>query len=229
MDKNIEISYTIVRSRRRTLAIHITKEATVEVRAPLKLNETQIHQFVLSKQEWIMKHLVSQNSRIKEREKFALNYDDFILFMGVEFPIFARNLRKAEFIDKAFCLPPNLSTEEIKKKIINIYKNKSKQIINDKVSYFASKMGVIPTSVKINSAKTRWGSCSGKNSLNFTWKLIMAVDCIIDYVVVHELAHIKEHNHSKAFWNIVAMVLPDFMERRKKLKTLQARLTLEDW
>ena len=90
-------------------------------------------------------------------------------------------------------------------------------------------MGVTPIAVKINSAMRRWGSCSSRMSLNFSWRLIMADDAIIDYVVVHELAHIKEMNHSARFWAVVESVLPDFRERKRKLKELQSRLSGEDW
>jgi len=97
------------------------------------------------------------------------------------------------------------------------------------VEHYAGLMSASPTAVKINGAKTRWGSCSAKKSLNFSWRLVMADDSVIDYVVVHELAHITEMNHSARFWAIVAGVLPDYKERQKQLKALQKRLNAEDW
>lgn len=86
-----------------------------------------------------------------------------------------------------------------------------------------------PSAVKVGSANTRWGSCSGKNSLNFTWKLILASEAAVDYVVVHELCHILQHNHSARFWQEVGRVLPDYKEREKLLRQLQKRLVTEDW
>ena len=94
---------------------------------------------------------------------------------------------------------------------------------------FAKRMDVTPTAIKINGAKTRWGSCSAKKSLNFSWRLIMADDDVIDYVVVHELAHIAEMNHSARFWALVEGALPDYQSRKAKLKALQQRLSIEDW
>jgi len=99
----------------------------------------------------------------------------------------------------------------------------------ERVAHYKEIMGVSPAAVKINGAKTRWGSCSAKKSLNFSWRLIMADDAAIDYVVVHELAHMFEMNHSERFWAIVAGVLPDYKERRKRLKELQRRLNAENW
>ena len=90
-------------------------------------------------------------------------------------------------------------------------------------------MGVAPTGIKITGAKTRWGSCSSKNSINFSWRLVMADDEIIDYVIVHELAHIKELNHSPRFWAVVEGTLPDYKSRRSRLKLLQKKLAAEDW
>ena len=85
------------------------------------------------------------------------------------------------------------------------------------------------TAVKINSAKGRWGSCSGKNSLNFSWRTVLASDDAIDYVVVHELAHTIEHNHSSRFWNIVEKTLPDYRRRESEFKALSDRLARENW
>ena len=96
--------------------------------------------------------------------------------------------------------------------------DRAKEIIPARVAYYSRIMNVTPTAVKIGGAKTRWGSCSGKNSLNFSWRLMLTNDDAIDYVVVHELAHILEHNHSKRFWAVVENVMPDYRERRKGLK-----------
>jgi predicted metal-dependent hydrolase len=100
-------------------------------------------------------------------------------------------------------------------------RKKAKEIIPAKVEYYSKRMKVTPIGVKINSAKTRWGSCSKKNSLNFSWRLMLTSDELIDYAVVHELAHIKEHNHSKRFWKVVEKILPDYKERGKKLKNFK--------
>lgn len=90
--------------------------------------------------------------------------------------------------------------------------------IPKRVEYYARQMGVCPTGVKITSAKSRFGSCSGKNSLCFTWRLMLYPQEAIDYVVVHELAHIKEKNHSSAFYAIVVSILPDYKAREQLLK-----------
>ena len=101
---------------------------------------------------------------------------------------------------------------------------RAKEILPKRVAYYAEVMGVTPAQIKISGAKTRWGSCSGKGNLNFSWRLMLAGAEEIDYVVVHELAHLREMNHSPRFWAVVEAALPDYRERRLRLKRLRAAL-----
>lgn len=110
--------------------------------------------------------------------------------------------------------PTKLSAEEI-----NTLKNKARKVIPEKVSYYAPLVGVSFNRITIRNQSTRWGSCSAKGNLNFNCKLMLLDDELIDYVVVHELCHILQMNHSTAFWAEVERVLPDYKARRKALKT----------
>ena len=220
--------YTLIRSKRRTAVIHI-KDGSMEVRAPMKMPKRDIDNFVASKKKWITERLAQSQSYADQREAFSLDYGDTVTFCGVEYPLTAKVGKRAGFNGERFYLPPDLTTEQIKSTVIQIYRRLAKQHLTGRVEYFAGLMGVSPTIIKINGAKTRWGSCSAKKSLNFSWRLVMASDTVIDYVVVHELAHITEMNHSTRFWAVVAGVLPDYNERQKRLKELQKRLKAEDW
>ncbi len=95
---------------------------------------------------------------------------------------------------------------------------KAKTVLPQRVAHFSSLLGLCPTALRITSAKTRFGSCSGKNALSFSWRLMQYPDAAIDLVVAHELCHIAQHNHSKAFYTLLASVLPDHKERAKLLK-----------
>lgn len=97
-------------------------------------------------------------------------------------------------------------------------KARAEAVIPQRVEYFSRLVGLKPSAVKINFAKTRFGSCSAKNSLNFSAFLMLYPDEAIDYVVVHELAHIKHHNHSKDFYSLIEKYMPDYKERAKLLK-----------
>lgn len=222
------ISYELIRSKRKTLALYI-RDGRAEVRAPLKLPLSDIERFILSKEKWINAKLKNSTAQAALREDFSLDYGSVITLRGKKCPITAKNDKRIGFDGECFYMPPNLAQEEIKRIVIHLYKVIAKDYIKGRVDYYAKLTGLTPAAVKINSAKTRWGSCSGKNSINFSWRLIMAGDEIIDYVVVHELMHIKAHDHSEKFWALVATVLPDYKKRQQKLKELQKRLMCEDW
>lgn len=107
-------------------------------------------------------------------------------------------------------------TEEMRKEGVE----RALKIVPERVDYYARLMGISYGRITIREQKTRWGSCSGKGNLNFNWKLTLMPPEILDYVVVHELAHRREMNHSRDFWRIVEQVLPDYQERRKRLREL---------
>lgn len=222
------IDYTLTRSKRKTIAIYV-REGMVEVRAPLKTPIRDIDKFVALKEQWILEKLAKLNRQATKRESFVLSYGDCVTYRGRLIEIVAVAGKRSDFDGERFCIPPNLSSEEIKHNCIKIYKQLAKYDLTQKTQWYSRIMSVTPNAIKINSAKTRWGSCSNKKSLNFSWRLIMASDDVIDYVVVHELAHILQLNHSKKFWSIVESVLPDYKLRQKRLKELQHRLNNENW
>ena len=98
------------------------------------------------------------------------------------------------------------------------YRRRAAEVIPARVAHYAPQMGVTPAGVKITSARTRFGSCSGKNRLCFSWRLMRYPDAAVDYVVVHELAHIRHHNHSADFWAFVEATMPDYRQRQALLK-----------
>lgn len=122
--------------------------------------------------------------------------------------------KKLSVMEKREIKPDNLSAEEIA-----ALKKKAKEILPQKVAYFSEIMGLKPAGVKITSAKKRFGSCSGKNSLCFSYQLMLYPDEAIDYVVVHELAHIKHRNHSAQFYSLIGKYLPDYKTRERILKS----------
>ncbi|MDD4389271.1 MAG: SprT family zinc-dependent metalloprotease [Eubacteriales bacterium] len=128
---------------------------------------------------------------------------------------------KSEWIASAL---ERLSVREANKKIIRLSPEEEKaccqkalQYFQDRCAYFAAKMGVQYETIKVSKAKTRWGSCNSKGNINFTYRLIFAPEDLIDYVVIHELAHLKEMNHSNRFWEVVEEIIPDYKERRRRL------------
>ena len=174
---------TLIRSDRKSIAIEITPEAKVIVRAPKRVPVSEINRFLGEKADWIDKHIIKMQSRQEELE--------------------TRDVQP-------------ISPQEIR-----LLVTKAKRIIPSRVRYYADLMGLEYGSITIRMQKTRWGSCSSKKNLNFNCLLMRTPDDIIDYVVVHELCHLKEMNHSKRFWSEVEKVLPDYKERRKWLRDHQ--------
>jgi len=199
------------------------------VKAPLYLSEHIIKDYINSKKDWILEKQRMVKRFNDKKSKFSLNYGDKVLFRGKEYTIRCDFKNKIYFQDDSLYLPSSLKESDVKLFIIKLYKFLAKKHLNERVNHYKNIMRVSPISVKINSASTRWGSCSYKGSLNFSWKIVFAKDELIDYVVVHELAHIKEHNHSKYFWDEVRFVLPDYKQRQNQLRKIEYRLKCENW
>lgn len=223
------ISYELIRSKRKTISIRITKKAQVEVRAPLGLSAKRIDEIIAPKLPWIEENLAKTQISLADKQSFALNYGDYILFRGEPVKVAKSRDGINGFFEGSIFLPDKLAPEELRLAALKAYKKAAKIVFSERVEFYSRLVGASPASVKINSAKTRWGSCSGKNSINFSWRLIMAPDDVIDYVVVHELAHTIHHNHSPSFWQLVKSVMPDYAEKRSGLKQLQQRLEHENW
>lgn len=222
------IEYNLIRTKRKTVALCV-RDGAVEVRAPLKMPEHGIERFVASKERWILDKLEKSREQAERREGFQLDYGGTVLYRGKEYPVAAQNGNRVEFDGVAFLIPPGLTSGQIIGCCVQLYRMLAKRVLTEIVMYFAQRMSVMPSAVKINGAKTRWGSCSAQKSLNFSWRLVMADDDVMDYVVVHELAHIKEMNHSVRFWALVEGILPEYRETRTRLRNLQYRLNGEDW
>jgi len=223
------VQYTLVRSRRKTLAIHITREAAVEVRAPLKMPEAYIEGFVKKKEKWIEEHIARRKQVNDEKEAFTVGYGDRVSICGGEYPIRGIDGGRAGFDGESVWIPANLTPDQIKYVVIQVYRTTARRLLRSKTGEYGALMEVKPAAVRITGAKTRWGSCSGKDNINFSWRLLMADMDVIDYVVVHELAHLKELNHSSRFWAVVEGIIPDYKARERKLKQLQERLQTQDW
>lgn len=171
----------LIRSRRKTIAIEIHPDLSIRVRAPLRMPQYRIMEFLEEKEHWIDLHLE------KMRQRQESNADQM-----------SRT---------------SLSEEEIKQ-----LTELAKEVIPQRVAFFARQMDVTYGRITIRNQKTRWGSCSQAGNLNFNCRLMTMPPEVLDYVVVHELCHRKQMNHSRAFWEEVEKVLPDYRVTRQWLK-----------
>jgi len=218
------MEYTVVRSRRKSLAVCVNREGEVLVRAPLRAPNAQIARFVEQEAGWIAEKSALLRERAARRREFRMELGSMAPFLGREYPVLAGE--SASFTGSAFLVRPD---REVKPQLVALYRTLALPYLTERTALFAKRMGVAPKGVRITGAKTRFGSCSGKNSLCFTWRLILADPELIDYVAVHELCHIRQHNHSPLFWAEVEAVLPDYRERERRLKAFGRALQEQDW
>jgi len=228
MGDSSTLTYTLVRSRRKTIAIYV-RDGVVEVRAPLKAPSRDINRFIHSKINWINDRMERTAEQAERREAFSIDYGGGVSYRGRTYPVAAGAGRRAGFDGEAFIVPAGYAPEQVMRVCVMTYRKLAGIYINERVNYYSERMSASPAAVRITGAKTRWGSCSAKKSVNFSWRLVMADDGVIDYVVVHELAHLTEMNHSERFWTIVEKTLPDYSLRKKRLRALQKRLVNENW
>ena len=217
---NYEIKYT----NRKTLAIYITKDARVEVRCNKRVRKADIERFICEKEKWINEKL----ELMRSRKSVLLGNGSKILYLGKEYEIVVSESKEGMCGDKFF-VHPSSDERYVYTVLETFYKQKAKEIIAERLHKYEQIMGLYSTKFGITSANTRWGSCSGKNSINFTWKLVMADIDVIDYVVVHEIAHIKEKNHGKNFWNLVGKYYPNYKSARVYLRNLSVRIQQDNW
>jgi len=215
MQREIKID-KIVRSRRRTIALIITKDAALEVRAPRLMPLRFIWNFIERKQNWILrKQEFMRNNLLAYAPKMFLDGEEF-WYLGTMYPL--KIINSSKIILSENLQFPSALLNDANKHLTAWYKKEARAIITERIVYYADLVKLKYKTIKITSAKTRWGSCSARGGLNFTWRLVMAPLAVVDYVVVHELVHLVERNHSQRFWQKVANIMPDYQARRRWLK-----------
>jgi predicted metal-dependent hydrolase len=241
-DGKNSVQYILTRSKRKTVGIKLNEKGEVSVTAPLGLSGKQVREIIIKKIPWIVKKQEELKGKYKEpgAQKKYIDGDSF-LYLGKEYNL--KIQRGSDSENVALCgndivvsitgdtaengnIDDKEWAETIKRLLRGFYINRFLEVIKDRIDNYASKIGVYPKKVTIREQNTRWGSCSSKGNINLNRKLVMAPSKVIDYVIVHELCHMREMNHSKNFWNIVSEVCPDFKESQKWLKDNGHRMTI---
>ena len=187
------------------------------VRAPERASTDCINQTIETNLKWINKKIQEIRSKPQAAEKKFVNGENF-LYLGNYYKLKIIDNRGLPFaFENEFFLNRRYQSNA-KNLFVDWYKKKAKKIILQRVSFYSKQTGLKCKKIRITNAKSRWGSCSAKNNLNFAWRLIMAPLLVIDYVVVHELAHSEHKNHSQKFWEKVNKLFPEFKTAKKWLK-----------
>jgi len=215
----------IYRSKRKTLAIFIDPNGTLIVKAPLKLADHKIYEFVKSKRDWIAarQQKIAENSYIN---RSVVSYNTF-MFMGRELvPVISTKVREITRADGSLVIPATIKPEKLLKRVEKYLKTHATQILHERTTYFAHRLKLDISAVGINNNKTRWGSCDTKRRIFVNWRAVMLPPNLFDYIVIHEFCHLLEFNHTPAFWALVETILPDWRTQRKYLKQMNWILAL---
>lgn len=216
------LSYQLIRSkkRRKTLSLHIKEGGRVVLYVPYYTPKGEIEKFIKEKQSWIVKTISENEHRIKEAEKVFLPGERF-LYLGEWYPL---EIHESDHKGPPLRLSFGnfiLNKDHIggtRDLFIQWYKREAKEKILERIDYYSHRLHLFPKGIRITNARSRWGSCSPDNRLSFSWRIIMASLPIIDYIMIHELVHIREKNHSKRFWVTLESIFPDYRKYRLWLK-----------
>jgi len=210
--------YTLIRSRqrKRTLSLELRRDDSFIVRAPALARSSDIATFLVKKRNWAARKLAAQAAL---RPTAATH--DHLRYLGVPYPLHREPQASMEpslaFAGAYFVLRCD---EEARRAevITDWYRRQAATYLASRTTHWAAVMGFMPPGLRISNATRSWGACSPHNRISLSWRLLMALPAVIDYVVVHELAHLQERNHGPGFWRLVAAVVGDTAGPRRWLR-----------
>lgn len=227
---NINIQFKVKRGRRmKTVALQIQPDSTVVVLSPAFLDTEKIKQIVLKRARWIIrKQEKIKRLKINITEKEFVSGESF-LYLGRRYRLKVIKTNRTEddncrLINGRFYIEINeklqgkAAASDIREKLIGWYSNQARDKIMERIEKYSKLLGVKPRKIIIKNQEKRWGSCSCSGIIRFNWKIIMAPMSVLDYVIIHELCHLIQQNHSPEFWSKVESIIPSFKSKREWLK-----------
>ena len=215
----------IIRTNRRSLSLTIDKDGELIVRAPKRMDIDDILSFIKQKQKWIETKQNQVKSSILKNKKI-LDYEVFLFCGKLYKKVYVSKQKSIELNDTVFIVPEGMTKDKEIRMIKKWYIDMTKQILDLRVKYFADLMQLNYSGLGIDNCKSRWGSCSKSGILKFNLRLSMLSHKLIDYIIIHELSHLVEFNHSNRFYKIISSIMPDWQGQRKKLKEYGYLLSL---
>ena len=214
------MNYIVKRVKSRRMTIKVLQDGIVEVALPQDASLDEADAFVKKHIRWINNRLQECGDNLLTARKMQTG--SIFLFLGKEYSIeYNKTLKQLWHFDGE-TLHTSLSRSNYFDLLERFYKRQAEDLLLPMAEKYAKNLDCGPLKVSINKAKTRWGSCGAQNHLNFSCYLTMAPMEAIEYVIIHELAHIKQHNHSRAFWNEVEKYMPDYKQRKTLLLQAQS-------
>ena len=219
------LEYTLRRSKRRSIGFLIDDEG-LRITAPKWVTLGEIESAIREKQRWIFNKLTEQRERASRRLQPEMTWQDGerLPYLGHNVTLRIQPAQAASIyydvsrLELIVCLPANASEQQLKDRVLGWLQNQAMQLFSERLPLYAEKLGVRYASFSLSSAKTQWGSCTADGRIRLNWRLMHIPLEQIDYVIAHELAHLREMNHSPRFWATVQSIFPEFKTARKALR-----------
>lgn len=217
-------SFKLNRSKRKSISLIIDKNGDLIVKAPYIVEEKMILNFVLKKQDWIER---KQNAIKASNNKYLIDYKNgnTVYYLGMQLTLKFCDVSKIRIEDSEILIPLSFK-DNAKEKIIKWYKSEAKKQFLSRLEHLSAVFQEKYSSFMLSSATTRWGSCGYKGTINLNWRLMMCPLFVVDYVIIHELTHLKIKNHGKEFWTEVKKHIPGYKQCNKWLKDNQGLLKI---
>lgn len=218
------------RARQRTLNLRVKGDGSLSVSCARGVSKREIFGFILEQEDFIRKCLkqIAEHKLKFPTKKFESG--ERFLLEGVHLPLqivwgWSERIRVShDAVEIEMIAPLTSNPEDRKKALFNYYKKLARPVLLDRTRFWARQMGLIPRSISVRGQTTRWGSCTSRGDLNLNWKLIAVPFHVLEYVLIHELAHLKHMNHSDAFWSLVREHCPDFKSAKRWLREHEPEL-----
>jgi predicted metal-dependent hydrolase len=213
------ISFEIIYKKRKSMSIYIDLYGNVEVQVPKGASEESVLQLLEEKWDWILQRKNEMKARMDGQMGKVYDHGENFLYLGNSYPIQIHHdisILKDNVVferDKLSIFVKELQDERIKQALKRFYYQQCKALIEKSIRNYQRNFKVKPRSIRITDSKTTWGTCDSQLQLTFNWKLAMAPQKVIDYVVVHEMCHMVHLNHDRSFWRLVGKILPDYEQQ----------------
>lgn len=221
-----DIQYELRHAARKTASIYIERDGTVSLRVPKGTSDVRVEKILESRRKWIYKSLAEWRLLNAARVQRQYVNGEGFLYLGRSYRLRLLDRAATALTLKGGYFQLHVKGGDCAKHFKDFYREKGLSHIPTRVEYFAKRLGLDVRGIRVMELKNRWGSCSNNRYLNFHWKCMMAPLTVIDYIIVHELAHLRHKRHTKAFWGEIDKVLPDYKERIEWLRSNGSGMSL---
>lgn len=224
MEKKLHYELVKSRKRKKTISLEVKRNGAVVVQAPQRTSRQEIEGFLRAKERWLKERLREQKERERECAGKTFAPGETFLFLGEAYPLTVLDARRCNgqepplrFTGHRFILRSDCAGEG-KTHFTEWYRDRAGDLMAKRLRFFCSRLWCYPCSVHLSNARHRWGSCSADDRIYLSWRIVMAPPDVMDYVILHELLHMKEKNHSRRFWDLLEKIMPDYRTQRTWLR-----------